>query len=73
LTGYIVPVYAVTVYTVFGGYRLGAQMNPVNGTARITAAMVAVSVTLSMVWSMAALGYPTSTAAGPPLQQACAR
>ena len=38
-------------------------MNPVNGAARITAAMVAVSVTLSMVWSMAALGYPAKAPA----------
>lgn len=38
-------------------------MNPVNGTARITAALVAVSVTLSMVWSMAALGYPAKAPA----------
>ena len=48
-------------------------MNHVNGTARITAAAVAVSVTLSMVWGMATLGYPASAAASPALQQACAR
>ena len=33
-------------------------MSTVNGTARITAALVAVGVTLSMVWTMAALAYP---------------
>ena len=38
-------------------------MNPVNGTARITAALVAVGVTLSMVWSMAALAYPAKAPA----------
>jgi len=48
-------------------------MNPVNRTARIMAAAVAVSVTLSMGWGMATLGYPASAAASPALQQACAR
>jgi hypothetical protein len=33
-------------------------MGPVSGAARVTAAAVAVSVTLSLVWSIAALAYP---------------
>lgn len=33
-------------------------MKPVTGTARVTAAAVALSVTLTIVWGMAALGYP---------------
>jgi hypothetical protein len=51
-------------------------MKPANGAARIAAAAVAISVSLSIVWGMASLGYPTSVAAASSpaalaLNQAC--
>jgi hypothetical protein len=33
-------------------------MNPVSGAARVAAVAVAISVTFSIVWVMANLGYP---------------
>jgi hypothetical protein len=33
-------------------------VKPVSGITRVAAAVVAVSVTFSIVWSMANLGYP---------------
>ena len=33
-------------------------MKPVSGAARISAAAVAISVTLAIVWGMASLGHP---------------
>lgn len=41
-------------------------MKSVNGTARVAAAAVAVGISLSIVWGMASIGYPTSAAAGAP-------
>jgi hypothetical protein len=37
-------------------------MGSVTGTTRATAAVVALSVTLSIAWSMAALGHPAAAA-----------
>jgi hypothetical protein len=48
-------------------------MRSVGGAARATAAAVALSVTLSIVWSMAALGHPAAaTAKEKALAQSCA-
>jgi hypothetical protein len=33
-------------------------VKPVSGITRVAAAVVAVSITFSLVWSMANLGYP---------------
>ena len=47
-------------------------MGAVTGMARATAAAVALSVTLSIVWSMAALGHPAAgTAKEKTLAQSC--
>jgi hypothetical protein len=35
-------------------------MKPVSGIVRAAAAVVAVSVTFTLVWSMATLGYPNN-------------
>ena len=40
-------------------------MKTINATQRLTAATVAISVTFSMLWGMASLGYPASVAAYP--------
>lgn len=40
-------------------------MKSVSGSQRFGAIAVAISVTFSMVWSMASLGYPASAAAYP--------
>jgi hypothetical protein len=42
-------------------------MKPVSGTAKISAAAVAISVTFAIVWSMASLGYPDADASVAPL------
>jgi hypothetical protein len=39
-------------------------MKPVTGAAKVTAAAVALSVTLTIVWGMAGLGYPGHAVAG---------
>ena len=47
-------------------------MGSVKGTTRATAAVLALSVTLSIVWSMAALGHPAGVQAKEKaLAQAC--
>ena len=47
-------------------------MGTVSGAARATAAAVALSVTLSIVWSLAALGHPAAgQAKEKALAQAC--
>jgi hypothetical protein len=38
-------------------------MNSVSGTQRLAAIAFAISVTFSMVWSLASLGYPASSSA----------
>ncbi len=38
-------------------------MNTISATQRLTAAALAISVTFSMVWSVASLGYPASSSA----------
>jgi len=38
-------------------------MNTIRATQRLTAAALAISVTFSMVWSVASLGYPASSSA----------
>jgi hypothetical protein len=38
-------------------------MKPVNGIAKVTAATAAISVTFSILWGMATLGYPGSVVA----------
>jgi len=38
-------------------------MKPISATQRLTAVAVAISVTFSMVWSVASLGYPASVSA----------
>ena len=49
-----------------------AHMGSVKGTTRATAAVLALSVTLSIVWSMAALGHPAGVQAKEKaLAQAC--
>jgi hypothetical protein len=47
-------------------------MKPANGAAKVTAAAVALSVTLSIVWGMATLGYPANAAASLQLAHTCA-
>ena len=69
LTGYIVPDYAVTVYTIFTSYRRD-NMKTISATQRLAAVALAISVTLSLVWGMASLGYPASASAA---QAAAAR
>jgi hypothetical protein len=46
-------------------------MKPAGGAAKITAAAIALSVTLSMVWGLAALGYPASASASAQLAHTC--
>ncbi|HSU64114.1 MAG TPA: hypothetical protein VLJ12_09640 [Burkholderiales bacterium] len=45
-------------------------MRTISATQRLTAAALAISVTFSMVWSVASLGYPASASAA---QAAAAR
>ena len=40
-------------------------MKNISASQRLTAAALAVSVTFSMVWSVASLGYPASVSAYP--------
>lgn len=40
-------------------------MKTVSGAQRLAAIAVAISVTFSMVWSVASLGYPASVSAYP--------
>lgn len=47
-------------------------MSAVTGTARVTAAAVAMSVTLAIVWSLAAVAHPAGPAKSNALAQACA-
>lgn len=42
-------------------------MKSVSGTAKISAAAVAISVTFAIVWSMANLGYPGADTSVAPL------
>lgn len=60
----MMPDYPVTVYSGFTSYERD-DMKSVSGSQRFGAIAVAVSVTFSMVWSMASLGYPASAAAYP--------
>jgi hypothetical protein len=45
-------------------------MKPVSGAVRVAAAIVAVSVTFSLVWGMATLGYPNNADASAQLAAA---
>jgi len=56
------PDYPVTVYIAFTSYERD-DMKSVSGTQRLAAIAVAISVTFSMVWSVASLGYPASSSA----------
>lgn len=47
-------------------------MSPVGRAARVTAAALAISVTLSIVWSMAAVAHPAGAAKSNALAQVCA-
>ena len=57
----MMPDYPVTVYMAFTSYE--GDMNTINATQRLAAAALAISVTFSMVWSVASLGYPASSSA----------
>jgi hypothetical protein len=46
-------------------------MKPAGGGAKVTAAAVALSVTLSIVWGMATLGYPANATANHQLARTC--
>jgi hypothetical protein len=47
-------------------------MGSISGTARLTAAALALSVTLSIVWSLAAVAHPAGAAKDSALAQLCA-
>jgi len=48
-------------------------MKTISATQRLTAVALAISVTFSMVWGMASLGYPSSASAAQAAPTAMAR
>ncbi len=57
----MMPAYPVTVYRDFTSYE--DDMKTISATQRLAAVALAISVTFSMVWGMASLGYPASVSA----------